>query len=543
MRFALTAALLLASTAAAAQTGPALSVDTLKDVTRTLSSDEFEGRAPATAGEEKTLAYLVERFEKAGLEPGNKGSWFQDVPLVELTAGNVSPLAFTGGKTPVSLDYRKDMVVGTYQVTPRTEVKDSDVVFVGYGINAPERGWNDYAGVDVRGKTVIILVNDPDWQNPRLDGPFGGRAMTYYGRWTYKYEEAARQGAAAAIIVHDTEPAAYGWGVVQSSWTGPQLQQDTPGDHMDQSRAIGWIQKDAARALFASAGKDYARLVEAAKHRGFRPVPLGVKASVSFDNAIRRQASKNVIGILPGSERPDEYVLYSAHWDHLGRCDPVDGDDICNGALDNASGTAGLVALAEAHARAGPAKRSLVFLAVTAEESGLLGSKFYAENPVFPLERTVGGVNMDGVNNIGRARDFVLIGVGKSELEDLVKPIVAAQGRVIVPETTPEKGYYYRSDHFSFAKLGVPMLYGESGEDYRDGGRAAGAQAAQDYLTHRYHKPQDEYSEDWNWDGAVEDLQIFYTLGRQLAEGSAWPNWYPGAEFRAVRDKSRAAAK
>jgi Zn-dependent M28 family amino/carboxypeptidase len=543
MRFALTAALLLASTAAAAQTTPALSVDTLKDVTRTLSSDEFEGRAPATPGEEKTLALLVERFQKAGLKPGNNGSWFQDVPLVELTASNVTPLTFTGGKTPVSLDYRRDMVVGTYQVTPRAQVKDSDVVFVGYGINAPERGWNDYAGVDVKGKTVVILINDPDWQNPRLDGPFGGRAMTYYGRWTYKYEEAARQGAAAAIIVHDTEPAAYGWGVVQSSWTGPQLQQDTPGDHMDQSKAIGWIQQEGARALFASAGKDYAKLAEAAKRKGFRAVPLGVKASVSFDNAIRRQASKNVIGVLPGSERADEYVLYSAHWDHLGRCDAVDGDDICNGALDNASGTAGLVALAEAHVKAGPAKRSLVFLAVTAEESGLLGSKFYAENPIFPLAKTVGGVNMDGVNNVGRARDFVLIGVGKSELEDLVKPIVAAQDRVIVPESTPEKGFYYRSDHFSFAKLGVPMLYGESGEDYRDGGRAAGSQAAEDYLTHRYHKPADEYSESWNWDGAVEDLRIFYALGRQLADGANWPNWYPGAEFRAVRDKSRAAAK
>ena len=543
MRLALTVALLLASTTAAAQTAPAISVDTLKDVTRTLSSDEFEGRAPATPGEEKTLAYLVERFQKAGLQPGNKGSWFQDVPLVELTAGNVSPLTFTGGKTPVSLDYRKDMVVATYQVTPRTEVKDSGVVFVGYGINAPERGWNDYAGVDVKGKTVVILVNDPDWENPRLDGPFGGRAMTYYGRWTYKYEEAARQGAAAAIIVHDTEPAAYGWGVVQSSWTGPQLEQDTPGDHMDQSKAIGWIQQEAARAIFASAGKDYAKLAAAAKRKGFRAVPLGVKASVSFDNAIRRQASKNVIGVLPGSERPDEYVLYSAHWDHLGRCDAIDGDDICNGALDNASGTAGLVALAEAHVKAGPAKRSLVFLAVTAEESGLLGSKFYAENPVFPLEKTVGGVNMDGVNNIGRAKDFVLIGVGKSELEDLVKPIVAAQGRVIMPESTPEKGFYYRSDHFSFAKLGVPMLYGESGEDYRSGGKSAGHAAAEDYLTHRYHKPADEYSESWNWEGAIEDLQIFYTLGRRLADGTNWPNWYPTAEFRAVRDKSRAAAK
>ncbi len=540
MRLALAAALLLASASAQAQTAPQISVDTLKEVTKTLSSDAFEGRAPATPAEDKTVAYMIERFKAAGLQPGNHGSWVQDVPLVQHTANNVAPLVFTGGKTPVSLAYRKDTVLGTYQVVPRVDLKNSDVVFVGYGINAPERGWNDYAGIDVKGKTVVILVNDPDWQTMTLDGPFGGRAMTYYGRWTYKFEEAARQGAAAAIIIHDTEPAAYPWGVVESSWTGPQLEQDTPGDHMDQSKAIGWIQQDSAKALFASAGKDYAALIEAAKHKGFKAVPLGVKASVSWDNAIRRQASKNVIGILPGSERPDEIVLYSAHWDHLGHCAPVKGDDICNGALDNASGSAALVALAEAHKKAGPAKRSIVFLSVTAEESGLLGSKFYAENPVYPLAKTVGGVNMDGINIIGPARDFVLTGAGKSELEDLVKPFVAAEGRVISLEPTPEKGGYYRSDHFSFAKLGVPMLSGESGEDLVVGGKAAGRKASEDYTTNRYHKPQDEYDPNWDWSGGIQDLTIYYGLGRQLAEGSAWPNWYPTAEFRAVRDKSRA---
>jgi Zn-dependent M28 family amino/carboxypeptidase len=531
---------LLASSAAAAQTAPAISVDTLKEVTKTLSSDAFEGRAPATPAEDKSTAYMIERFKAAGLQPGNHGSWLQDVPLVELTASNVSPLTFTGGKTPIALEYRKDMVLGTYRVRPRVEVKDSDVVFVGYGINAPERGWNDYAGVDVKGKTVVMLVNDPDWQTMTLDGPFGGRAMTYYGRWTYKYEEAARQGAAAVLIIHDTEPAAYGWGVVQSSWTGPQLEQDTPGDHMDQSQAVGWIQQEPARALFASAGKDYAALIEAAKHKGFKAVPLGLKASVSWDVAIRRQASHNVVGILPGAERPDEVVLYSAHWDHLGRCDPVNGDDICNGALDNASGSAGLVALAEAYAKAGPAKRSVVFLSVTAEESGLLGSKFYAENPIYPLAKTVGGVNMDGLNVIGPAKDFVLVGAGKSELEDLVKPFVAAEGRVISLEPTPEKGSYYRSDHFSFAKLGVPMLYGESGEDLVVGGREAGHKAAEDYVINRYHKPQDEYNPAWDWSGAVLDLTIYYNLGRALADGNSWPNWYKDAEFRAIRDKSRA---
>ena len=538
--FLLSAAVVLTG---AAPESPEIPLQTLKDVTKTLSSDDFEGRAPATPAEDKTTAYIVERFKAAGLKPGNKGSWFQDVPLVEITGQNVSPLTFSGGKTPISLAYRTDMVIATYQVVPKTEVKDSEVVFVGYGINAPERGWNDYAGLDVKGKTVVILVNDPDWQTMTLDGDFGGRAMTYYGRWTYKFEEAARQGAAAAIIVHDTEPAAYGWGVVQSSWTGPQLQQDTPGDHLDQSKAIGWIQKPAAEALFASAGKDFVALSAAAKVKGFKAVPLGVKANVSFANTIRRQASKNVIGILPGTARPDEGVLYSAHWDHLGRCDAVKGDDICNGAVDNASGVAALVAMAEANSKAGRAKRSQVFLAVTAEESGLLGSKFYAENPVYPLGKTVGGVNMDALKIYPEAKDFVITGAGKSELEDMVKPMVAAQGRRIAPEPSPERGYYYRSDHFSFAKLGVPMLDGSAGEDLVVGGPAAGKAAADDYNTNRYHKPQDEYDPNWNWGAALQDVKLYYTMGRTLADGTSWPNWYPTAEFRAVRDESRAEAK
>lgn len=528
---------------AAAPDSPEIPLQTLKDVTKTLSSDAFEGRAPATPAEDKTTAYIVERFKAAGLKPGNKGKWFQDVPLVEITAQNVGPLVFTGGKAPVSLAYRTDIVIGTYQVVPKVDLKDSEVVFVGYGVNAPERGWNDYAGVDVKGKTVVILINDPDWQTMTLDGDFGGRAMTYYGRWTYKFEEAARQGAAAAIIVHDTEPAAYGWGVVQSSWTGPQLEQDTPGNHMDQSKAIGWMQKPAAEALFTSAGKDFAALAAAAKVKGFKAVPLGLKANGSWTNTIRRHASKNVVGVLPGTERPDEVVLYSAHWDHLGRCDAVNGDDICNGAVDNASGVAALVALAEANVKAGAAKRSQVFLAVTAEESGLLGSKFYAENPVYPLNRTVGGVNMDALKIYPEARDFVIAGAGKSELEDMVKPMVAAQGRHIAPEPSPERGYYYRSDHFSFAKLGVPMLDGSAGEDLVVGGPAAGKAASDDYNTNRYHKPQDEYDPNWNWGAALQDVKLYYMMGRTLADGTAWPNWYPTAEFRAVRDKSRAEAK
>ncbi|RYY26040.1 MAG: M28 family peptidase [Sphingomonadales bacterium] len=540
MRHALTALLLLASGTASAQS---ISLDTIKEITRTLSSDEYEGRAPTTPAEEKTLATIVDRMKAAGLQPGNKGSWFQEVPLVELTAQNVSNLAITGGKTPLSLAYRTDMVIGTYRVVPRIEIKNSDIVFVGYGINAPERGWNDYAGLNVKGKTVVILVNDPDWENPNLEGPFNGKAMTYYGRWTYKYEEAARQGAAAALIVHDSAPAAYGWGVVQSSWTGPQLQQDVPGDKNYKSLGIGWITNDTAKALFASAGKDLPSMQAAAKTKGFKAVPLGMKASVSWDNAIKRQSSKNVVGILPGKTRPDEVVLYTAHWDHLGRCDAVDGDDICNGAVDNASGIGALVALAEAHSKAGAPARSLVFLAVTAEESGLLGSKFYAENPVYPLAKTVGGVNMDSLNTFGKTNDFVIVGAGKSELEDLVKPFVAAEGRVIIPEQNPQGGGYYRSDHFSFAKLGVPMLSAGSGSDLVKGGKEAGAAARADYSARRYHKPQDEYDANWDWSGALSDLNIYFAMGRALAESETWPNWYPNAEFRGIRDKSRAGEK
>jgi Zn-dependent M28 family amino/carboxypeptidase len=536
----LTSLLLLAATPALAQTVPAISTETLKAVTQELASDAYEGRAPTTAGEEKTIRYLIQRFTQAGLKPGNKGQWTQDVPMVEISAQDVRPFTFTGGKTPVTMAYRTDMVAGTYRVTPSIEVKDSPVVFVGYGITAPEKGWDDYAGIDVRGKTVVILVNDPDWQTLGKEGPFEGRAMTWYGRWPYKFENAAKHGAAAAIIVHETEPAAYGWPVVQSSWTGPQYGLDEPGNHMDQSQVIGWMQLAKARELFASAGKDFAQLSAAARQKGFKAVPLGVTMSGGFSNAIKRSMSKNVVGVLPGRTRPDETVLYSAHWDHLGRCDAVGGDDICNGALDNATGTAGLVALAEAHAKAGPAARSIAFVAVTAEESGLLGSKYYAANPVFPLAATVGGVNMDGLNVTGRTRDFVLTGAGKSEVEDIAVRLITAQGRRVSPEPTPERGFYYRSDHFELAKLGVPMLYGKSGEDMVAGGAARGRALAEDYVANRYHKPDDEYDPKWDWAGAVEDLTVYYRLGREMADTPGlWPNWYRTAEFRGIRDKDR----
>ena len=535
----LTSTLLIAVPVWAEQ--PAISVDTLKEVTRTLSSDTFEGRAPTTPAEDKTIGYMAGRFAAAGLQPGNKGEWFQKVPLVEMNADSAMHLDIAGGKSPLSFNYKTDMVATSYRVVPKTDIKDSDIVFVGFGINAPERGWNDYAGIDVKGKTVIILVNDPDYETKGLKGPFEGRAMTYYGRWTYKFEEAARQGAAAAFIIHDTFPAAYPWGVVVSSWTGPQLGLDAANNHMDQTQANGWITGDAAQKLMAASGKDLTKMVAAAKKKGFKAVPLATKANLSFANTIKRQASNNVVGILPGKSHPDEYVLYSAHWDHLGRCEPIKGDDICNGALDNASGSAGLVALAEAHAKAGAADRTLVFLSVTAEESGLLGSAYYGANPIFPLSQTVGGINMDGLNMLGRTKDVTIIGPGKSELEPMLDKYVKAQGRFVTPEATPEKGSFFRSDHFSLAKYGVPFIYFDSGEDLVNGGVAAGHAAAEDYTTNRYHKPQDEYRADWNWEGAVEDLTLNYQIGRELADGGIWPNWYSSAEFRAIRDKSRAA--
>lgn len=521
---------------------PELSLKTLQDVTKELSSDAYEGRAPGTAGEEKTVAFLIKQFEAAGLKPGNNGKWTQDVPLVEITPKNATPLTFTGGKTPVTLQYATDYVANSYRVVPKTQIKDSDVVFVGYGINAPEKGWNDYAGLDVKGKTVVVLVNDPDWQTKENKGEFNGRAMTYYGRWSYKYEEAARQGAAAVLIVHDTEPAAYGWNVVESSNTGANYLAESKDGGAKETAANGWIQLGKAKELFASAGQDFDKLRAAAGKKGFKPVALtGVKASLSFDNEISKKMSHNVIGVLPGAKRPDEYVLYTGHWDHLGRCTPVNGDDICNGAVDNASGIAGLVTLAQAYQKAGAPDRSVVFLAVTAEESGLLGSKFYAENPIFPLAQTVGGVNMDSLNPNGPAKDIVVVGRGKSQLDAYLEKIAKAANVTIVDEPTPEKGFYYRSDHFSFAKLGVPFFNFGAGEDLVDGGKEAGKKASEDYEKNRYHAPGDEYDAIKNWDGMLGDLKLFYAAGRMLASTDAWPNWNEGDEFRAARDKSRPA--
>ncbi len=521
-----------------------LSEATMKDITRILSSDAFEGRMPGSAGEEKTIALLSERYKAAGLQPGNGSSWVQEVPLVEITGKDYAPLTITGKGTDLSFDFRKDWVGVTYREEASTTIEDSELVFVGYGINAPERGWNDYAGLDVKGKTVVILVNDPDWQADGLEGTFNGRAMTYYGRWTYKYEEAARQGAAGALIVHQTDPASYGWNVVESSWTGPQAYAQRGPNAPPLTQMNGWLTEDAARKVLAAAEQDLDALTRAAQVKGFKPVPLGLTVSTSFASEFRSFMSHNIIGILPGTDAPDEYVIHTAHWDHLGRCTPApDGDDICNGAVDNATGTAALVALAEAHAKAGPPRRSLVFLAVTAEESGLLGAKYYAENPVFPLAQTVGGINMDAFQVAGPAKDVTVVGPGKSQLDAFLDAALKADGRVATPNPKPEAGYYYRSDHFAFAKLGVPMLYIDGGEDLVDGGKDAGAAVAKDYTDNRYHGPKDEFNESWDWSGVMADLQLYYRIGRSLAMSTSWPNWNAGDEFKGVRDAACKASE
>jgi Zn-dependent M28 family amino/carboxypeptidase len=526
----------------AAPAVPTVDEALLRETIRTLSSDEYEGRGPGTAAEPKTLEAIIARFKAAGLQPGNKGNWLQDVPTATITGINRSPLVVAGAEQTLTFKPSSEFVAGSYRITPHTEVKDSELVFVGYGINAPELGWNDYAGIDMKGKTAVILVNDPDYAMDGEDGLFRGRRMTYYGRWTYKFEEAARQGATGALIIHDTFPAAYGWQVIDSSWSGAQHFVQTVNDGADQTVANGWVQKAVAEAIFRAAGQDLAALTAAAGTKGFNPVLLGLKASLSFDNTIEKANSHNVIGILPGKTQPEEYVLYTAHWDHLGRCKPdATGDDICNGAVDNATGIAALAALAKMNGAAGRTARSQVFLAVTLEESGLLGSEYYAQNPLFPLAQTVGGVNMDALPVGSPAKDVTVTGGDKSELTAILRKVEREMGLTEAPEDHPERGYYYRSDHFSFAKRGVPMFAVERGTDLVKGGKAAGAAISDDYTNVRYHQPSDAYQESWDISGMVQDVKLFYRLGRELADSSAWPNWHPNDEFRAVRDKSRAA--
>lgn len=501
-----------------------------------LAHDSLEGRAPGTAGEDRTIRFLTNEFEQLGLVPGNGDSWTQDVPLVSIIPNSDMVLEISGDEESETLTYKTDFVATTERVVDAISLDDSELVFVGYGIVAPEYAWNDYEGLDAAGKTVVILVNDPGYttEDPDL---FNGRTMTYYGRWTYKYEEAARQGAAGALIVHRTGPAGYPWAVVENGWSGPQFGLADAGDD-PKVKIGGWITEDRARAMFTRAGRDFDEMDRSALSPDFVPIPLGLTASLEIRNTIASSLSRNFLAVLPGDERPDEYVIYTAHYDHFGIDPTTEGDDkIYNGARDNASGTAGLLEVARGFVAAPDRPdRSIMFLAVTAEEQGLLGSKFYASHPVVPLNRTAADINMDGLITWGMTNDITVVGLGNSELDDYVQAAASAQGRVVKPDAEPEKGFYYRSDHFEFAKKGVPALYTHVGIDLIDGGEERGRAELDEWTTERYHKPNDEYDETWDLTGAVQDLQMFFMVGWRIANEDRWPNWREGNEFRAARD-------
>jgi Zn-dependent M28 family amino/carboxypeptidase len=512
--------------------------------TKILASDEFEGRAPGTPGETKTVGYLIEEFKKIGLQPGNPdGTYVQNVPLVGITAK--PSLSFTRDGTVIPMENINEFVGLTAHVQPHVEAKDTPVVFVGYGVVAPEFGWDDYKGVDVRGKTVIMLVNDPPVVDPatgQLDPKiFGGKAMTYYGRWMYKYEIAAKKGAAACLIVHETGPAAYPFAVLIGSLTRENFQISAPDRNAGRVGMEGWLTLDAARRIFRACGKDYDALKRAAAVRDFHPVDLGAKASFAIDNTLRNVASQNVVALLPGSDPKlrDEYVIYTAHWDHLGRDPRLPGDQIFNGAVDNASGVAVLLELAQAF-KALPAgqqpKRSILFLAVTAEEKGLLGSHYYVANPLYPLTKTLANINMDGANQFGPTSDMNTIGFGASTLDDVGVAVAARQGRVMLPDPHPERGSYYRSDHFEFAKAGVPSYYPKSGQKFIGKPDDYGERLIEDYIVNRYHKVTDEVQPDWTFEGAAQDTEFLFEVGRIVADGATWPEWKPGNEFKARRD-------
>jgi Zn-dependent M28 family amino/carboxypeptidase len=513
----------------------------------TLASDEFGGRAPMSEGERLTLNYLETQFREMGLKPMFGDSYRQPVPLVSIEADPAMALSISDQEGNVhSYSYETEVMLGSPQFAEEVTLARSELVWVGYGIVAPEYNWDDYKGIDVKGKTVVMLVNDPGFttQNPEL---FNGKAMTYYGRWTYKYEEAARQGAAGALIIHQTAPAAYGWNVVVDSWNGPQFHLATGNDNMDRLRVEGWLQYEIAEELFSLAGLSLEGLSEDAAKGSVQPQSTGLMASVNIRNTIERAESFNVGAVLPGSERPDELFIYMAHWDHLGTNaheEGEEGDFIFNGAEDNASGTSGMLEIAQAFASLPERpKRSVGFIAVTAEESGLLGSKAYTVKPAFPMNKTVGGINMDRLNFRGKVNDVVVMGFGGSEMETILAEEARPYGRTLTPEPTPEKGFYYRSDHFNFAKRGVPILYARGGTADRTHGADYIAKRNEEYVKNRYHSPADEISEDWDVEAAIEDLVLFYKIGKRVANSDEWPHWYEGNEFRAIREASLTEAE
>jgi Zn-dependent M28 family amino/carboxypeptidase len=527
--------------AAAPKSGP-IDEATYRAHIAKLASDEFEGRKPGTEAEKRTLDYLEAQFRELGLKPKNGKSFLQEVPMVEITAAPDAALKFTSGANVANLKFREDMVIWTKREKAAEAMDASPMVFVGYGVTAPESGWDDYAGLDMHGKTAVILVNDPGFatQDASL---FRGRAMTYYGRWTYKFEEAARHGATGALIVHQSEAAGYGWDTVVNSWSTPQLDNATADGNAGRVAVEGWITETAAQQLFAANGMSFADAVKRANTRGFRAEPLQSTATASLRNAIRRTSSHNVAALLPGTKRPHEYLIYMAHWDHLGRMPGCSGDCIFNGAVDNATGVAGVLAIAKAFTKSRPKpERSIVFLAVTLEESGLLGSAWYVDHPLFPLAQTVAAFNMDAMHFGGPTRDVTVVNIGASELENYLADAARAQGRVLMPEPTPEKGTFFRSDHFNFAKRGVPALYIKGGIDDREHGAAWRQQYLADFTAQKYHKVGDEYSPDADLRGSVEDLSLLYTVGAKIASEQTFPNWNQDSEFRATRDRSRAAA-
>ncbi|MCC9136875.1 M28 family metallopeptidase [Pontibacter silvestris] len=525
---------------------PALQSITTTDIlnyTTVLASDAFEGRAPGTVGEDSTVNYLTRQFEKIGLQPGNPdGTYVQNVPMFGYTA---QPKAsFTVGGKTINLNFPDDYVAVSRRFIPNINIRNSEMVFVGYGIMAPEYGWDDYKGLDVKGKTIVMLVNDPPIPDPdnaaELDSSmFGGKAMTYYGRWTYKYEIAAEKGAAAAVIIHETGPTGYPYEVVSGSWSRENFDISNVNKNMDKAAVEAWITTEKAKQLLSASGKSLEQLKAAALSKDFKPVPLNATATFNIKNTLREVESKNVIAKLEGAdpELRTEYVVYSAHWDHLGKDETLQGDQIYNGALDNATGTAGLLELAEAYTMLPQRpKRSILFLAVTAEEKGLLGSKYYATNPLYPLNKTLANINMDALNAYGPTEDVIVVGFGNSTLEDILAEEVTKQNRHIVPEATPEHGSYYRSDHFEFAKQGVPALYAESGVIARNQPADYVQKFQENYTANDYHKLSDEIHNDWNLNGAVEDLQLFLRVGYRVANTDTYPEWNEGTEFRARRE-------
>ena len=524
-----------------------ISAKDLLDDIKVLASDKFEGRAPATEGEKLTLAYLQKRFKEIGLEPGNpNGTYLQKVPMVGVTADPSAQLVFakSGSAQKMALKFGDDFVAWTKRVEPAVHV-DAPLIFVGYGVVAPEYHWDDYKGVDVKGKILVMLVNDPAVPDPhdpsKLDPQmFKGKAMTYYGRWTYKYEIAAKKGAAGALVVHETGPAGYPWGVLKGSNTGEQFDLVRADKGRSRCAIEGWITREQAVKLFKTAGKDFDALKKAAISRDFHPVPLDVNAELTLHNKIRTIDSYNVAGKLTGSDPKlkDQYVIYPAHWDHLGIGPAVNGDRVYNGAVDNASGVGGLIEIAKAFTKVQPPpKRSILFLSVTAEEKGLLGSEYYAEHPLYPLTQTLANINMDGLNVHGRTKDIGVIGQGMSTLDNDLEAVAKEQGRVVKPDAEPEKGFYYRSDHFNFAKVGVPALDTDAGTDFIGRPAGWGMMMRNEYTKNHYHKPSDEVRPDWNLSGAVQDLELLFSVGYRVADASKFPTWSPDSEFRARRQK------